>query len=221
MEKTITKFNTATLLSYPRSGNTWFRYCIETITKLRTVGLNGGPLWEEGILPEHRTDNIETILFKEHVPKEGKGDKLILLTRNYKEVLIRTSLEENYENVIYNDRNKQISYINSLRFFDKYKGDKLLIYYENLLDNIEIELKKCLDFLNFKFDEDEIKEFISNIDYHRNKSLKIYGESETNGSDKIFHSKNIDKSTKKDWDNFYKSNYPKIFNKYLKKYEER
>ena len=57
------------LLSYPRSGNTWLRYCIETLSGIRTIGYLNSDLKDKGVLEKYRNDQ-NVILIKRHETKE-------------------------------------------------------------------------------------------------------------------------------------------------------
>ena len=72
------------LLSFPRSGNSWLRYCIESLSNQKTQGLGGRPHdIGRGIIPELR-DSSKPILYKRHTTDEiNTNDRLIFLIRNY------------------------------------------------------------------------------------------------------------------------------------------
>ncbi len=210
------------LISYPRSGNTWTRYCIEHLTDKKTVGYenNHGVIWEsKGIRPE--LWGQKTFVKKVHgsTPTNDKNDKCILLIRNPKEALIRhggriegwTSYLDFYEN--------------------KFRGKKLLIYYENLIQDLESNIKKVLELLEVKVDDEKYNNFFSNISFHKQQCIDMYeardaqgknpqNESTTQGNSLIYHSKKMPVSEKLDMDNFLLEKYSNITSKYLIRYLE-
>ena len=82
----------------------------------------------------------------------------------------------------------------------------------NTIIGIEIT-DKSIDIQNFNFKN------------HKNKSIKLYdkhmGGSTTMGNETIFYSKQLSKKQKVEWDSYVKSKWPILFNKYLKRYEEK
>lgn len=153
------------IISYPRSANSFIRYAIEKLIKRPTLDCMG------------RTDDLcETVTFKSSVPvlrkehykrdiiKRADIDKLILLVRNYKDVFI----SQNFRFTSVNEmKAKEISYtfhmsdkkpFNSLKsffqeyyglleFYDNFKKDKMLLYYEDIISNNYEAIKKVINFL--------------------------------------------------------------------------
>ena len=204
------------LLSYPRSGNTWLRYCIEVLTNNRTIGYLGSDAKDSGVLPKNRT-NEKPILIKRHETSDIKEGNLILIVRNYKEVIIRhnsvKTIMEDYSS------NNRVTYLKLLNFYHTYKGKKMIIYYEDLIDDLKNTIDKVLNFLGLEVSIDSIDDFFSNIEEHKLKSLSIYGESKTKGKTTIYHSNKLSSDELIQWDNFLLKNNKVIFEKYLKRYK--
>ena len=88
----------------------------------------------------------------------------------------------------------------------------------------ELTIKRILKFMKI-YNEHKLRTFISNFKNHKNKSIKLYdkhmGGSTTMGNETIFYSKQLSKKQKVEWDSYVKSKWPILFNKYLKRYEEK
>ena len=220
------------LLSFPRSGNSWVRYCIEFLTKRSTLG----SMEDDGTNPylkkERHIENgvgksdktLETdfskppILYKSHnfQPLKNKKRPVIMLIRNYKEVLPR--------HIGWNEINIQ-NYIKIIKQIDTYSEEKLFIYYEDIITDFENQLKKILNFIHAEINEKQFEKFIRDIDIHKKKSIKIYerclDSSRTKGKEIIFYSKGKTREQKIKCDiEIKKVLGDDLFNKYLKRYEE-
>jgi len=224
------------LLSYPRSGNTWFRYCVEAITKRRTHGYlqqeaghfdrnHLGSYVDLGV-----NENGPDILTKRHAVEQLNGknvDKLILIVRNYKEVLIRHRMDN------WNDKfdlkflrnscfgkvsTSSRNYATIIKYFDEFKGPKMILYYEDIITDLKAVLEKTSEFLGTG--QDNIDEFMLNLDSHKENSLKIYGASQTKGNTTEYHSKILSIEEKKNWDRALKEFDKDLYSKYLQRYKE-
>ncbi len=227
------------LLSYPRSGNTWIRYCIEFLSKKPTIGYtsNNAGRFDRQPLGSFNNDmgvdvHSDFILYKRHMVGEGYGklthtpdwsptDKLILVIRDYKEVIVRhngggTNLKKLKESCSSHIVSK--NYTQLIEYFDGFEGDKILIYYEDLLTDLENTLSKIINFLGV--DDGFLKDFIQNISEHKKKSLSIYGDSKTKGNSTKSHSNKLTREQKISWDNWIKENFTDLSDKYLKRYYE-
>ena len=218
------------LLSYPRSGNSWVRYCLEYITKTETM--------EAGIYDEtkkheetfkgvfKRDTRIKPFIFKRHFHDEipdfnVKKDFLIIILRNYKECLPRHLLN--------NLKNKKIltreteAYIKNIGLYEKWNNNKLLIYYEDLMTNFEFTFNRVVDFLTL--DNNRYKKLIENFNYHKEKSIKFYSTvsaiSVTRGEDLFYHSKKLSPFFRNKLDTYIFKNARLIFTKYLARYQEK
>ena len=233
------------ILGRPRSGNNWLRFIIEYLTNYQTAfspmdtkmrnplhlltssidslkKIKDGVIWDV-----HRHD--DTLLNK---VVENKG-KLILILRNYKECIIRHHLffknldkfskikGENFEII----KSQFFFYLKLVDYFDKYDGEKEIIYYEDIIDknNIRESLVKIVSFLNGDFSK--IKNFIDSYDSLSSESKDFYKdnlsgsvEASPPGS-KIHYSKYLTSEQKQIMDNIIKNSYPNL-EKYLKVYYE-
>jgi len=217
------------LLSYPRSGNTWIRYALECVTgqptsiemvpdcqegfnKLDSIGsttnLNVDVLKKCIVIKRHRADHHWDSFTKENT-------NLILVVRSYKEAIIRHLITQNYKDKKVIDKNID-DYIHCLDFYDSFDGNKVLVYYEDLIINEKKEFERIFNFLNLN--KDTYQPFFKNIKYHRVESIKNYqpGSVTQGAANKLtFHSNRfrrlssiVDK----------KIRYSPMFNKYLKRF---
>jgi hypothetical protein len=212
------------LVSYPRSGSNWTRYVIEFLTKRPTPG-------HFRLIIGKRRMVFDRSHIWENQRSSDAYDKLVLLIRNYKECLIRhhdqkfkeAKTIENF--FLLEGRQAPIQYLSNIKDFDLFKGEKLLLYYEDLIIKTETEFVKLLKFLDIKVPSKRLKKFFANLDYHRKLSIMLYKlnqESVTGGSpDKtIYHSKTLTEEQKKEFDEFFKNYDYNIFVKYLLRYND-
>ena len=180
------------LISYPRSGNTWLRYCIEYIFKRPTIGYTtpGSSSFDKksiGNFADIKTTGDEPIMIKRHSFEDGcceENDKIIVLIRNFQEVIIRHTQKTDIGSFISNlsGKENEVDYYSILKQYDNWKGDKILIYYEDLISNLESTLHSVCDFLAGNKKEEAVDEIIKNLEHHKEKSIKVYsihGQSET------------------------------------------
>ena len=195
------------LISYPRSGNTWLRYCIEIVSGRPTNGAMDNPKDKLAHLIHPGEDFI---LHKEHTWPDNIN-KAILLVRNYKECLLRHQDGRPMRDGFFKKltSGKSNDYIGLIKLFDEFKGKKLLVYYEDLLDTPIWQMNKVCEFLSLP------EKVITEKD--RQDCLKIYTKSQTKGEHKIFHSLKLGAEAQK-WDESLQSRWPKLFNKYLERY---
>lgn len=210
------------LISFPRSGNSFLRYCIEYISKRPTLGcansFNDTPIFKKsgsGIIIKNETP----ILRKEHFWENMDIDddsKVILLLRDYKEMYISHSnrSDKKIEECIhfYNKR-----FLNTLMEFDNYDKDKMVCYYENIMsDSINQELNNIFTFLGISDFEDDLYDFKYKIKEHKTKSKSLY-------KPKVLKNRDDIKNEIKRKSSFIKNKIKKdnllLYEKYLKIYD--
>ena len=220
------------ILSYPRSGSTWIRYCLEFMTKRPTVGSyskhkKGHHSNVIGSLKNIGVDLGKNPIFvRTHSPKGIKdvSGKLVFLIRNYKEVIIRhhnLKQEKNPKKLIKNNLiglEQGSNYMDLISFFDNYNGEKLIIYYEDLIENPTETISILADFVcaEKKF----LSELLSNLEEHKKNSLSVYKKSETQGKRKTSHSSILSHQNKENLDLFVRDNNAELYEKYLIRYAE-
>lgn len=204
------------LLSYPRSGNTWMRYCLEYNTQRPTFHRqNYDPRNQPlGWLAGFEVDCTKPPIEKTHVLKvhDKNVDQLILLVRNPKEAIKRASkIHDLTEHFI----KKEALYFENIAIYDSWHPEKrLLIYYEDFITNPAETLQKVLAFLN----EPPIRlaEFLDNYEFHQKKAMEIYRESHTKAKDLLYHSRQVKPEVRKQADILMEQFYPLQWNIYLK-----
>lgn len=160
------------ILSYPRSGNHLVRFFIELLSEMPTYGCKGNKYDIEiykNIFQEEVPFNINiskldinNCYFKYHSPpsKNISCDKLILIVRNPKEVLLR---HNNYKLNINGKWDSFETFFKNIDYYNNYKGKKLLLYYEDIIINKTNFIKTLYEFLNVN--NIEKKNYVlSNID---------------------------------------------------------
>ena len=225
------------LLSYPRSGNTWLRYCIEHLTGKHTEGYNNTSHKFDmfGVFPENmpkisKTDNKGTfyrgakiylnekdlpILIKRHETGEIRRNekaRVMLLIRDYRECIVsQTSQTAGLEPHIDN-------YMQLLQYYDSFSGKKIHIYYEDLITNIEAQIRVALHFLEEEVNEDAVCEFMDNIDYHHKSCMSLYGDSKSDGKSIRSHQKQLTHSEILHYKEYTVDRFPNIAKTYLSRY---
>lgn len=218
-----------TLVSYPRSGQTWLRYCFEVITDLSVYG--NIPLTDElnyNLSVVKKNINYFKLATTHNFyasQEKHKSNKLILLLRNYKEC-IRRHREDNYFDDLISKKyciKEEPSYLMNLKLFDECNLEKIYIYYEDLIVYPKETLIKVFNFMNIK--TYDIDNFMKNYKIHKNKSVSKYKDifkkenQTTNGDKLLYYSLGKEKENKlmEDYLKFY---FPKLYNKFLKVYDE-
>jgi hypothetical protein len=180
------------LVSYPRSGNTFLRYCVEQSTGKKTLTFvrpdivqNGGidTLIEMGMnkMDANSISDVngqEIILEKTHLIYDGDdnvfnketGGRIVLVLRDFKEAIGRHTVGDTDRYV------REIpNYKSILNFYEKYEGDKLVVYYEDFIRYTQEQLKRVLEFIG-EYNEEMFNKFISDIDNHKKLSVTTYNK---------------------------------------------
>jgi hypothetical protein len=221
------------LLSYPRSGNTWMRFCLEYLTKRpsltfkekeRDVEIFSLPLglsFDLGIDPQkkciwkaHTGDTMDLIC-----KVTPKRDKLILVVRDYKECILRELRD--LPSAMRSLQDPDCSYFQNLKIYDRWNSkNRLLIYYEDFVKNPKEVLGQLLEFLQ----EEPIllTEFMEQYETWRERSLAFYknhvGPTESEGIDLHHHANQISDSQLTAMDECVRSHYPHLWTTYLSHY---
>jgi len=211
------------LLSFPRCGNTWYRYAMEWLTKKPTVGGPGrDPAVDWKLNGALGVDMKKPLLMvKRHWPSDkiSTDSKIILILRNYRECVSRHVASARKEDpYVLIDR-----YVDNVTYFHHKFKKRLCIYYEDFLKNPEPILKKSLDFLEES--DARLEGFVTNLIDHKNRSVNLYkkfqGYSQTGGSPKklLHYSNAMTKEKKWAWDSRAQQRDPWIYSKYLSRYK--
>lgn len=215
------------LLTYPRSGNTWVRYCVERIS--------GRP----SVYPESKGDSpigsrmdigvdlsASPILYKSHNVPRTDDKRLIVILRDYKEAIPRHQREQEklglmdfFYSQTKGRHNAEVDYIKILQQFDNHSGDKLLIHYEDLIMHPRKNLMSIFKFLNL---QNMVGSFFRDYEMHKAAGIKSYHAKSLTGGKREslkFHQSKIDNSHLSAMTKHLKKNYPVIYSRYLTRYE--
>lgn len=216
------------LLSLPRTGSNWIRYWFEYFSNENTSERN--VLVEKNHWGDIRTEKTNATLYKRHKLSqediEGREiENLVLVLRDYRECFVRHCRGRTFEKRV----SRMSDYTDNIEVYHNFKGNKMIMYYEDFVKNPEIYMKKFLDFLGIKSDWSDI-----DVKEHRDISVKLY---ESGGSDKVgtqtrgapsltkgkanftFHQKELDEETKQKLEKYFKERYNYIHTEYLSRYK--
>lgn len=198
-------------LGFPRSGNSWMRYICRFLLGMDESYAAG-------------TEN-EQYRMCHWLPKPlDPSRNLLVIVRNYKEVIIRHWQECDKNN--YNFATGFLvppppetgNYIDPIIQFDQWRNRKLMVYYEDLITKPHAAIKDIG--LALEVDNGRVDALLNNYDHHRERSYKRYPESHTDGKTSLYHSNRLTKEVKRRWDNYIKVNFNELYQKYLIRYEE-
>ncbi|MEQ9231304.1 MAG: sulfotransferase domain-containing protein [Cyclobacteriaceae bacterium] len=207
------------LVTFPRSGTNWIRYIIESMTGQPTPGkvrLHSGK--------DYAVDRAHSAM------RNGlRYKKMILVLRDYRECLIRHHLElfkeiGDVKLFMENDvvTSRPAWYLQNVHVFHQFQGEKLLMYYEDLLENPEVQIKKLGHFLGAK--EANIQSFVGDLKNQQSRSIDSYHSSHhsvTAGdtSKKNFHAdSHLTKQEQLAFDNYFRNKSPELWDAYLARY---
>ena len=229
------------ILSFPSSGKHWTLHILD-----KTFSLGLTIISEEN---RKRTTSISDKMRISHShlcwecdvkPLEETFGNIFLL-RSYKENVTKFAEKHDLSNIEsfkkYIDLGEPLnnsvpnqSYMRLVSEFDKMDKPKLLVYYEDLIQDPKKEIVRISEwlkeFFSFEYDPSDIDKFIFDIDVQKEEGKKFHFSSVRNINDlksngKIhFHSDKVSVEMKKSIDGYIKSEYPELFEKYLKRYEE-
>lgn len=160
------------LISYPRSGNHLVRFFIELLSGNPTLGCKES---EHVDIPIYQNTFPETVHFdikndfdkvdcfrKYHQPVSSftDRDELICIVRNPYEVLLRHANQNMDQYDVFFD---------IVDFYDKFTGKKLLLYYEDILNDKKTFITTLYNFLDDRKSE-QYQNILENIDWFFNMS---------------------------------------------------
>lgn len=233
------------VLTPQRCGTHWLLYSIRHLTKASPIkGLQkNGTLFENDSQFDFFGEPINWntyFLIHVHHPnsiiwQDPQENKLILIIRDYKESILRMFSNFSYiKDVIGKKHNDPIFnilppfygvitwYFENLEYFEQFKGEKFLVYYEELLLQSENVYRNILSFLNAS--DQFLEDFMNELELHKDVCLNYYDSksfgSETKGKNLKFHSKKIKEEELIEFDQLVQDNYPNLWEKYLSRYKE-
>lgn len=214
------------LISYPRTGSNWLSYCINFVCSVPTINPCFYPTENELF-----STGKNNVVQKSHTQSpewfRDVNKSFVCVIRNYKECIPRQTKSYSADSIINSllgvvpTNNHVFDFITTLRVYDECKNPKILFYYEDLIVNLDKELKRLVDFFKQFGGSDNLETFLENIKYHKKKSLDSYKQGSKSGGNKtIHHSLSISNQDKVKIDKHVKTAFPDLFEKYLKRYEE-
>ena len=119
-----------------------------------------------------------------------------------------------------------VDYIRLLEAYRKFEGNKVAIYYEDLIENIPSEYEKLFKFFSnagLSPDREIFTDFMANYEEHKERSFSVayIRDNLTGGKKKnlIFWSELVDDETKRSYMKYLKDNFPESYNEHLVRYE--
>jgi len=210
----------AILLSYPRCGNSWLRFCVEFLSQRKTTPNSpNAQKFRESVGLEFDTEKF--LMFKYHGwrdVKEDLSDSIILLLRNYKECIPRHCRRIEDDATSHGETHPlKFSYIDNLLYFERSSfKNKHVVYYEDLIVQPMVVLRDLLNFLDV--DDGRLLEFFERYDEIKDKSIEAYSESQTQGKEVLVHSKKFSREEILKFDELVKAQSPECYEKYLIRY---
>ncbi len=229
-------------LSNQCTGTNWAICCMQVLTKRKCYYLHEavkGPITHDGFnFLELKLDQSLSPIYRTHYnppPSLRKeGNKLLVITRNYREVFLRRltankdrTIDQRYRDAI--DNGALEPYINRfLRLYQTYErwpeNSRYMFAYEDLIENPRETLEGILDFLGEK--KSLLNHLMDLLGIYKHQMITIYsklqdvwGGSMSNGDDILYHTKHADKSVLKDIDDqFCACVSDEMWNKYFAKY---
>jgi hypothetical protein len=230
------------LLRAPCSGSHWFFYCVNTLFQKA--------IHTEDRIEPYRADsycNNKGKIVTAHNPYDlhldcnsHNQDLLILLIRNYRECLLRNykDFESVKNEIIYQASFNHLShekewvlslrmnhYFHNLRAYEMWNpGKRLIVYYEDLLENPRESLLRIAAFIGETGKDREIQTFVDHIDSHMENSINIYEgptkvyTSHTRGRSFLYHTQKIGLEKSLELDELVMRCFPDFVKKYLSRY---
>ncbi len=231
------------LISYPRSGINWTLYQLVNITHKDCAGAGWYRWWENGkmnlCVAHHSTRDENRPLLLYHSGTADGAKKLIAQTTNEKPriiLLLRNYRECMARNLFYNvpvilDRIKGKAspkiteldcgdaYFDNLYYYHDFDGEKLLVYYEDMIAYPQETLRKLIDFLGD--DGVYFDDFFRNYETHFKESISKYrnnGGSYSDGDKPLYHTTKLGASVSQEIDRAVEEYHPTLWVKYLSGY---
>jgi hypothetical protein len=163
------------LVSHPRSGLNWLRYCIEHFSGRPTPGF--GKLVTEGDPVIYRThdvrktsgpDTSDCIFYEEGRHPRFVRQVLSLCGRRFRPIFPRMVLlvRDYHDNAVRSEWNPS-RYAANVRAYESFDGEKMILHYEDMKDDFSA-VEGLLDFLGVAHDGP------FDVEEHRAKSLQWY-----------------------------------------------
>lgn len=192
------------LVSLPKSGSNWIRYCIEFLSERPTQG------YKDRLIPQNKGN---LVLRRSHsCNKINNGDRVCLLFRNYKELHLRNPKDFPIDFI----SKEYFSFLDAVN--SKAKKDFMIIYYEDLIKREGIEIiKNLFSFYRIEMVKDW-NDFELNQEYHRLQSLKV-GNPYFSNQTSSFYLKSSGKIEDKEWNGCAENEFKSKIGEYYSLFE--
>ena len=230
------------LLTEPRSGTHWLQASIQYLTNRRVLPFEQARIYSHSLpmfgmnILEVPIDKGKKPIFRTHCEKNmvktignvttfSKGNKLIFLTRNYKEIFARhmgTRCQPNFEIATKKLRFILVDYLKKIAFFDRWDtNNRLFLYYEDMITSPEKVFTQVAKFVDA--DQTQLKLYFQEYDDNRKKSFSFYQKhvvsgAKSTGNETKFHSLKLTGPQRKRLDQIIWDTNPKIADRYLRRY---
>ena len=190
-------FDHNTLWSWHKSGNHWIRFIAEYLTGCPTSGgvgntkdvpiyLNTFPSEEHPL--SHVNPKAPFVLYKSHwAYKITSRSAILMIIRDYHEIISQPYRIRELVSEVF-------LYLNLIVSYNRFSGNKMIIYYEDLLTYPEREISRIKYFLNAS--DERFRTFMDNYDHYaelskRGENRAWYGYN--SADDLRFHQKKLNK----------------------------
>ena len=222
------------LVSYPRSGRNFLLFLTEFVTRSPSNRFYSfEQTFYSGRWPVFEITHSPNFEWGWRHREEGETKKLIFLLRNYKECLIRHRgnylAECNYKGKKFFEASSMSQpphwYVSNIEYFEQFQGDKILIYYEDLIASPAIEIERMIRFLGWAQTglETRLEYLASNLHEMRERSIAYYDShqvSRTRGDPTltVFHSNDLSEEVVRELDAAIFERIPDLADKFLLRY---
>lgn len=238
------------LLSYPRSGNTLVRYIFEFVTgrpsmemRIKNNELNSPLAFS---FTELAIDPYRPPLWKVHRNRaligqpfyDQKRARIVLLLRNYKELLFRESIA--HATPLFDEKGRLIDksitkllsfwdaddtsylYFKNIEFFETIDEEKrLLIRYEDLLQSPEDVIDKLVSFFNGSREKAlELKQHYLHYAESVHTFYNVHETARSTDDDPHYYSRSHSYEECVQIDEWVRHHHPRLWSTYLQVYEE-
>ncbi len=160
--------------------------------------------------------------FLTKIPKNEEAESiLIVLVRDFKESFFHQvnnkQISASLKEALAKFPNNMREYFEILRFYEDWQGEKILLYYEDLLENPEIACKSLGKI--FSLPVDQVSVACDKGKRLKHRIFSIYpGNANSKGKDTQYHSSKHSQKVIEEMNSKVKIRYPEISKKYLKRY---
>lgn len=157
------------LLSYPRSGNTWCRYIIESLWLYKTCGYEA--VLDVRTITKQETWRDSVMVFKRHNEIDPDASKIIYLERPKEEAVARHTRSWDY---VGNEGQEPDAWEQCKAYYEQFDGPKTAITFDELLTDTRTVVDKLKTVLGEPVAN--VGVFVGAVKQHRMRCVKLYTE---------------------------------------------